>query len=86
MTSKTDGQQPEALATFAAAARADGEKPREVGLTATAETSPIPTSSEAKDEAATKVLQRGATGEDRGVDEAVDRLPDRTTEAGKTTR
>jgi hypothetical protein len=85
MTGKSDGQQPESLATFAAAARADGQKPDDVVLTATEETAPIPTSSAAKDEAAAKVLKRGATGKDEGVDEAVDTLPDRTTEAGQTT-
>ncbi|MGU9980606.1 hypothetical protein ACJ4V0_11245 [Phreatobacter sp. HK31-P] len=74
----TDGQRPEALATFAEAARADGRKPDDVGLTATPDTAPIPTDSAQKDRAATKVLQRGVTGEDTGVDEAVDALPDRT--------
>ncbi len=74
----TDGQRPEALTTFAEAARADGRKPDDVGLTATPDTAPIPTDSAQKDRAATKVLQRGVTGEDSGVDEAVDALPDRT--------
>lgn len=74
----TDSQRPEALATFAEAARADGRKPDDVGLTATPDTAPIPTDSAQKDQAATKVLQRGVTGEDSGVDEAVDALPDRT--------
>ncbi|MDP3547211.1 MAG: hypothetical protein Q8S29_13630 [Phreatobacter sp.] len=74
----TDGQRPEALATFAEAARADGRKPDDVGLTATPDTAPVPTDSAQKDQAATKVLQRGVTGEDTGVDEAVDALPDRT--------
>lgn len=70
--------QPEALATFAAAARSDGKKPGEVGLDATAETAAIPASSEQKAEAATKVLREGVTGQDEGAEEAIDALPDRT--------
>jgi hypothetical protein len=79
-TAKREGQQPEALATFAEAARADGKKPADVGLTATPDTAPVETDPRAKDEAATKVLKRGATGEDEGVDAAVDALPDRTSD------
>lgn len=78
---KGDGQ-PEALATFAAAARADGKKPDDIGLEATPETAPIPTDPKEKAAAAAKVLRAGATGDRQGVDEAVDRLPDRT----RTTR
>jgi hypothetical protein len=83
-TDKTSGQQPEALATFAEAARSDGKKPDDIGLTATPDTAPVPTDSRQKDEAATKVLRRGATGEDEGVEEAVDALPDRTSEEPKS--
>jgi hypothetical protein len=71
-------EQPEALATFAAAARRDGRKPDDVGLTATAETAPIPTDDNQKAEAATKVLRREAFGGDQGAEKAVDALPDRT--------
>lgn len=78
MADKTDGQQPEALATFAEAARADGKKPDALGLTADGDTTPVPTDSARKDEAARKVLERGVTGRDNGVEEAVDSLPDRT--------
>lgn len=74
----TEGQRPEALATFAEAARADGRKPDDIGLTATPDTAPVPTDSAQKDRAATKVLQRGVTGQDDGADAAVDALPDRT--------
>jgi hypothetical protein len=70
--------QPEALATFAAAARRDGKKPDQVGLDATAETAAIPASPEQKAEAATKVLREGVTGRDEGAEEAIDALPDRT--------
>lgn len=79
-TDKSSGQQPEALATFAEAARAGGKKPDDIGLTATPDTAPIPTDSRQKDEAATRVLRRGTTGADEGVEEAVDALPDRTSD------
>ena len=72
------GQQPEALATFAASARNDARKPDEVGLTATSETAPLGTSSEKKAQAANKVLREGVLQRDQGADEAVDALPDRT--------
>lgn len=70
--------QPEALATFAAAARGDGVKPDAIGLNATAETAALPTSPDKKAEAATKVLREGVTGKDEGAEEAVEALPDRT--------
>ena len=72
------GQQPEALATFAASARNDARKPDDVGLTATPETAPLRTSSSKKADAATKVLREGVLKRDQGADEAVDALPDRT--------
>jgi hypothetical protein len=50
------------------------------GLTATEATAPIPTNSRGKDDAATRVLAEGATGEDFGSEEAIDRLPDRILE------
>lgn len=71
-------KQPEALATFAATARNEGEKPEEIELEATPETEGIPTDSAKKDEAATKVLRQGVLKTDQGADEAVDALPDRT--------
>jgi hypothetical protein len=69
-------QRPEALAQFAETARTDKRKDRP-GLVADEATAPIATDSKAKDEAATKILQEGATGEDHGTEAAVDRLPDR---------
>lgn len=75
--------QPEALATFAAAARRDGRKPDEVGLDATAETAAIPASSEQKAKAATKVLREGVTGREEGAEEAIDALPDRTRDVSR---
>lgn len=71
-------KQPEALATFAAAARKDGKKPADIGLEATSETAPIPTDSAKKDDAATKVLREGVLKTDQGAEEAIDALPDRT--------
>ncbi|QCI67222.1 hypothetical protein [Phreatobacter stygius] len=85
-TAKTDGQQPESLATFGAAARKGGKKPADVGLVATSETAPIPASLKAKQKAATKVLQRGVTGKDRGADKAAKALPDRTRKGAKGTK
>lgn len=73
-----EGQQPEALATFAATARNDSRKPAEIGLTATPDTEPLATAPEVKAEAATKVLREGVLGRDQGAAEAVDALPDRT--------
>jgi hypothetical protein len=71
---------PEALAQFAETAREETRKDRP-GLVADEATKPIPTDSTAKDEAATKVLQEGATGADHGAEEAIDRLPDRILES-----
>ena len=71
------GQQPEALATFAATARADGRKPDSVGIHATPETAPVPTRSVDKDDAAKKVLREGALKRGQGARKAVDKLPDR---------
>ncbi len=72
------GQQPEALATFAAAARKAGAKPDEVGLTATPETSPLPADSARKDQGATLRLREGTFGDKEGAEEVIDSLPDRT--------
>ena len=75
---RSDGQQPEALATFAEAARSGGKKPDDVGLTATPRTAPIPGDLKQEQKAAAKVLAEGATGTDKDAEEAVDALPDRT--------
>ena len=77
-TLSVDAQQPEVLATFAAATRGDGTKPDTIGLLATPETRPLNTNLNAKHAAATKVLQEGTTHTDRGADKAVRSLPDRT--------
>ena len=80
-TENKKGQRPEALATFAEASRHDGVKPSNLGLTADEHTAPIATNSKDKDIAATKVLQEGVTGKDKGADEAIDKLPDRIVES-----
>lgn len=72
--------QPEALATFAATARNDGKKPKDIGLHATDETKALPTNPKQKADAATKVIREGVLRKDQGADEAVDALPDRTRE------
>jgi hypothetical protein len=69
--------QPEALATFAAAATHGGKKPDDIGLGATRDTAAVPTKPEDKADAATKVLREGVLGTDQGADAAVDKLPDR---------
>ncbi len=73
-------ERPEALAQFAESAR-QGERAGVQGLTATEATTPIPTDPKAKDEAATKILAEGATGQNKGAEEAIDQLPDRILES-----
>lgn len=75
--------QPEALATFAASARNDGKKPKDLGLHATDETKAIPTDPKRKADAATKVLREGVLNKDQGAEEAIDALPDRTRDTNK---
>ncbi len=70
--------QPEALATLAAASTHGGKKPDDLGLEATAETAPVATNPEHKNDAATKVLREGILGKEQGADAAVGKLPDRT--------
>lgn len=81
MAQKRKKERPEALAAFAESARS--EKKVKVSLTARENTKPIPTDPKKKDDAATKVLQEGATGEEHGAEEAVDELPDRIIESRK---
>jgi hypothetical protein len=69
-------ERPEALAQFAESAR-EGEREGVKGISATKATEPIPTDPKAKQEAATRILAEGATGEDLNSEEAVNALPDR---------
>ena len=63
--------QPEALATFAAAARNSGVKPPDQGVAATAETSGKPGDLIAEEKDATDILGGNATGEHKRVDAAI---------------
>lgn len=73
-------ERPEALAQFAESARR-GERAGVAGLTATKATAPLRTDPRSKDEAATRVLAEGATGEDLSAEEYVNRVPDRILES-----
>ncbi|WP_439573845.1 hypothetical protein [Phreatobacter sp.] len=84
MTSHRKSVQPEALATLGEASRAGGRKPDDIGLSATPDTTPVPTRPDLKDEAATKVLRRGVMGSDEGADAAAKALPDRTADGPKS--
>ncbi len=67
---KTDAQ-PEALATFAAAARNKSVKPAEQGVSATAETAGKPGDLDAEEKDAADILGGNATGDQERVDAAV---------------
>lgn len=72
MSKKTeDDAQPEALATFAAAARNKGVKPADQGLAAIAETSGKPNDLEAEEKDAADILGGNATGDQNRVDAAI---------------
>jgi hypothetical protein len=77
------GQQPEALATFAQAARQGGKKPKDVDLKATCATGPLPGDLDHEEVVATKILSENATGRDAGGMAAARDLPDRTRTAKK---
>jgi hypothetical protein len=64
-SSTRQGQQPEALKTFGAAARSGSVKPRDQGVTAKPETMPKPKDPAEKHKAAAKVLKAGAEGRPR---------------------
>ena len=76
-------ERPEALAQFAETARRqqDSGHPGKKPLTADEHTVPIPEDNAVKHDAATRVLQEGATGEDHGADEAVKKTQDRIRES-----
>ena len=73
MTKQSDDRQPEALATFAAAARNNGKKPADIGTHATKETAPRPDDLAAEEKDATDVIGGNATGDIRRVDAAIER-------------
>jgi hypothetical protein len=74
---RSKGRQPEALATFASAARNGGKKSTSISLEATPETAPVSVDLADKADAATKVLREGVLHADQGADAAIDKLPDR---------
>ena len=63
--------QPEALATFAAAARNKGVKPARQGVSATAETAGKPGNLEAEEKDAADIMGGNATGDKKRVDTAI---------------
>jgi hypothetical protein len=77
MTSKSDGQQPEALRSLETAAKAGSKKPDHQGLEATAETAPVPASLEQEEAAAAGVLSAGADKDPKGMDAAAKKAPER---------
>jgi hypothetical protein len=67
---KTDAQ-PEALATFAAAARSNGVKPADQGVSPTAETSGRPGDLNVEEKDATDILGGNVSGDIKRVDAAI---------------
>ena len=63
--------QPEALATFAAAARNNGVKPPGQGVSATDETSGKPGDLEAEEKDASDIMGGNATGDTKRVDATI---------------
>jgi hypothetical protein len=68
---KEEGELPDPLRTFEAAARAGGVKPAGQGLDATPETAPLPDSPEREAETATEVLRAGVDHDPKAATEAV---------------
>lgn len=72
MSQKTElDAQPEALATFAAAARNKGVKPDGQGVVATAETAGKPGNLDAEEKDAADLMGGNATGDKKRVDAAI---------------
>jgi hypothetical protein len=63
---KSDGQQPEALASLEAAAKAGSKKPDEQSLQAKADTAPKPDSPEREEAVAAGILKKGAERDTKG--------------------
>jgi excinuclease UvrABC helicase subunit UvrB len=75
--SSPKGQQPEALRSLEAAAKANSQKPAEQGLTATDQTAPTPASLEQEEQTAAEILRAGAKGDTKGMAEAAKKGTDR---------
>lgn len=71
-------RQPEALATFAAAAKSPDKISPNGGLSQTQGTEALPADPEQKADAAARRLREGVFDADQGAQEAINRLPDRT--------
>ena len=63
--------QPEALATFAVAARNKGVKPSDQGVSATAETAAKPSDLAGEEKDAADIIGGNATGDNKRVDAAI---------------
>jgi len=72
-----DGQQPEALRSLEAAAKAGSRKPQDQNLEARGDTAPIPAPLEQEEDAAAKVLQEGVEKNPQGMEEAARKAPPR---------
>jgi hypothetical protein len=83
---KSDGRQPEALASLAETARNGGERPDALDDPDSAAGEAIAADPDAKADAAARVLRRGTTGREGGADDAVGALPDRAEPRGRTAR
>jgi hypothetical protein len=73
---KPEGEEPEALRTFEAAARAGGKKPGDQGLTAKPDTKPLPDSLDREEKTATEVLKAGVKHDPHAATEAVQKSKD----------
>ncbi len=83
MSKKADDEAlPEALATFAEAARTQGREPAAQGVAATSQTSGKPGDLEAKEKDAADILGGNATGDSNGVDAAIARRAQTDKRAG----
>jgi len=71
-----EGERPEALTTFEAAARSGGKKPAGQGLTAQPETASRPDDPARKDKTATKVLRAGVAHDPEAMTDAVQNSKD----------
>ncbi len=71
------GQQPEALRSLEAAAKAGSKKPDEQGLEARGNTAPKPASLEAEQRAGAETLKAGAEGRTEDMEAAAKKAPGR---------
>ena len=74
---KSTGQQPEALRSLDAAAKAGSKKPDSQGLQATGKTAPKSAPLEAEQDAAAEVLKAGAEGRVGDMERAAKKAPPR---------